>query len=192
MKPTSALSTMAFAILALASTAALADKGNGFYLGGGLGYAGQQIDCEGISDCSKSHVGFKLLGGYQVIPNLAIEASYGDTGRTKVSEDGMNASLKTHSFTVAALGIYPVSKEVELFGKLGVHSTRTRFNTTFTSASVSESFNASGLLAGVGAQYRFTSNLIGRVEYERLSRAVRLNDERADINLLTASVIYQF
>jgi opacity protein-like surface antigen len=192
MKPTSGISAVAFAVLAFASTAALAENSTGFYLGGGLGYAGQTIDCEGISNCSKSHVGFKLMGGYQVMPNLAIEASYGDTGRTKVSEDGRDASLKTHSFTVAALGIFPVTKEVELFGKLGVHSTRTRFNTNFTNPSVSESFNASGLLAGVGAQYRFTSNLVGRVEYERLNRAVRLDDERADINLLTASVLYQF
>jgi opacity protein-like surface antigen len=44
----------------------------------------------------------------------------------------------------------------------------------------------------VGAQYRFTPNLIGRVEYEYLSRGVRYQDERAGIHLVTASAIYQF
>jgi OOP family OmpA-OmpF porin len=192
MKPTSAFSAIAFAVLTLASTAALAENGTGFYVGGGVGYAGHQVDCDGISDCSKSHVGFKLLGGYQITPNLAIEASYGDTGRTKVSEDGMNASLKTHSYTVAALGIFPVSKEVELFGKLGAHVTKTKFNVSFPGVSESASFTGNGLLAGLGAQYRFTPNVIGRVEYEWLGRAVRVDDARSSINLLTASVIYQF
>lgn len=192
MKSTSGVSALAFAILALASNAALAENGSGFYIGGGIGYAGQQVDCQAISDCSNSHTGLKLLGGYQVMPNFAIESSYGDTGRTKGSGLGLDASIKTRSFTVAALGIYPVSKEAELFAKLGVHSTKTTFDFTASSVSGSESYNGSGLLFGLGAQYRFTSSLIGRVEYERLSRAVRIEDEHADINLVTASVIYQF
>lgn len=192
MKPASGISAIAFAVLALASSAALAEKASGFYLGGALGYAGQRLNCADISDCSRSHTGFKLLGGYQFMPNLSIEASYGNTGRTRVSENWMQASIKTRSSTVAALGIYPVSKEVELFGKLGVHTTRTKFNVRSDGFGESVSFTGNGLLAGVGAQYRFTPNLIGRVEYERFRHAVRIEELRADINLLTASVIYQF
>jgi OOP family OmpA-OmpF porin len=192
MKPTSSISAIAFAVLTLASTAALAENGTGFYVGGGLGYAGQRIDCNGATDCSNSHTGAKLLAGYQVMPNLSIESSYGDTGKTKASGYGIDGSVKTRSFTVAALGIYPVSKEVELFGKLGMHFTKTKYNANFLGHSVSDSFNGNGLLAGVGAQYRFTPNLIGRMEYEYLNRGVRIEDARADINLLTASVIYQF
>ena len=79
-----------------------------------------------------------------------------------------------------------------MFGKLGVHSTRSRLKASLDGVSESASYNGSGLLAGLGAQYRFTPSLIGRLEYERLSRAVRVEDERADINLVTASVIYQF
>lgn len=183
---------MALAVLTLASTVAFAENGSGFYIGGGVGYAGHNTDCEGISDCSTSHTGFKLLTGYQLTPNFAIESSYGDTGRTKGSVYGIDASLKTRSFTIAAVGLYPVTKEAELFGKLGAHSTKTSYNIGFNGASESGSFNASGFLLGLGAQYRFTTSLIGRVEYERLSRAVRMEDGHADINLVTASVIYQF
>jgi opacity protein-like surface antigen len=192
MKSTLGASALAFAILALASTAALAENGSGFYLGGGIGYAGQRVDCDAASDCSNSHTGVKLLGGYQVMPNFAIESSYGHTGRTRGSALGLDASIKTRSFTIAALGIYPLSKEAELFGKLGAHSTRTKLDFTTLSVNGSESYKGSGLLFGLGAQYRFSSSLIGRVEYERLSRAVRIEDERADINLVTASMIYQF
>lgn len=192
MKPTSGISAIAFAFLALASTAALAENGNGFYIGGGVGYAGHNTNCRGISDCSSSSTGLKLLGGYQVMPNFAIESSYGDTGRTKFSVSGMDVSIKTRSFTIAAVGLYPVTKEVELFGKLGAHATKTSYDLGFAGASESGSFNANGFLLGLGAQYRFSSNLLGRVEYERLSRAVRMEDEHADINLVTASVIYQF
>ena len=192
MKPATGIPAIAFAVFALASTAALAENGTGFYVGGGVGFAGQRVDCEGIGDCSKSHAGFKLLGGYQFSPYLAIESSYGDTGRSKAAVDDAQQTIKTHSFTVAALGIYPASKEVELFGKLGMHVTRTKFSFNSPGFSGSESFSGNGLLAGLGVQYRFTPNLIGRVEYEWLSRAVRVDDARADINLLTASVIYQF
>ena len=192
MKTTSSLSAIAFAVLAFASTAASAEKGTGFYLGGGVGYAGQNTDCHGVDDCSNSHAGFKLLGGYQIIPNLAIEASYGDTGRTKASVNGASLSNKTESFTIAALGIYPVTKEVELFGKLGAHRTKNKIEGSYLDVSVSDSLNTSGLLAGLGAQYRFTPNVIGRVEYEHLSRAVYDIDGRKAISLLTASVLYQF
>jgi OOP family OmpA-OmpF porin len=192
MKPASRLSAMAFAVFACASSAALAENGTGFYVGGGVGYAGQRINCDRASDCSNSHTGAKLLAGYQIMPNLAIESSYGYTGRSTASGYGMDGSIKTHSFTVAALGLYPVSKEVELFGKLGMHFTKTRFDANYLGQSVSDSFNGNGLLAGVGAQYRFTPKLIGRVEYEYLNRGVRAYDARADINLVTASVIYQF
>jgi OOP family OmpA-OmpF porin len=192
MKITSGLSAIAFAVLALASTAASAEKGTGFYLGGGVGYAGHNTDCQGVEDCSKSRAGFKLLAGYQIMPNLAIEASYGDTGRTKASGNGASLSNKTDSFTIAALGIYPVTKEVELFGKLGAHSTKNKIEGSYLDVSASDSLNTSGLLAGLGAQYRFTPNVLGRVEYEYLSRAVYDLDGRKAINLLTASVLYQF
>lgn len=183
---------MAFAILALASTAAFAENGTGFYLGGGAGHAGQRIDCRGVDGCSNSTTGFKLLAGYQIMPNFAIETSYGHTGRTKVSRDDVSASNKSKSFTLAALGLYPVSKEIELFGKLGVHRTENRIRVNMAEVNDSASLNTSGLLAGLGAQYRFTPNVLGRVEYEHLSRAVHDIDARKGINLVTASVLYQF
>ena len=192
MKPTSGLSAIAFAVLACASTAALAEKGSGFYLGTGIGYAGHSTDCHDVEDCSKSRMGFKLLAGYQIMPNLAIESSYGDTGRTKANFGDDYLSSKTRSFTVAALGIYPVAKDVELFGKIGAHSTRNKYNINMPGLIASGSFNNSGLLAGAGAQYRFTPNLLGRVEYEHLRRAVDDLDGRKNINLVTASVLYQF
>lgn len=192
MKPSSHVSAIAFAVLALASTAVLAENGTGFYIGAGAGYAGHRVDCDGIDSCSKSHAGFKLLGGYQITPNFAIEGSYGDLGKTKLSALGVDASLKASGFTVAALGIYPVSKEVELFGKLGMHATKTKFNFSYNGVSGSESYNSNGVLAGFGGQYKFTTNLTGRLEYEWLNKAVRLEDSKGDIHLITASLIYQF
>ena len=183
---------MAFAVLAVTSTAALAEKGSGFYLGTGVGHAGHSTNCENVDGCSKSRVGFKLLAGYQIMPNLAIETSYGDTGRTGGAFGDYHLWSKTRSFTVAALGIYPVTKEVELFGKLGAHSTKNKIKAEAPGLSGSGTMNASGLLAGIGAQYRFTPNVIGRVEYEHLSRAVYDFDGRKSINLVTASVLYQF
>lgn len=183
---------MALTVFALASSAAFAENGNGFYIGGGVGYAGHGTDCRGVDDCSNSRAGFKLLGGYQITPNLAIESSFGDTGRTRASGNGASLSNKTQSFTLAALGIYPVDKQIELFGKLGAHSTKNKIEGSSSDLSFSGSMNASGLLAGVGAQYRFTPNMLGRVEYEYLSRAVYDFDGRKAINLVTASVMYQF
>ena len=192
MKPISHVSAIAFVFLALASTAALAENGTGFYIGGGAGYAGHKVDCDDADSCSKSHAGFKLLGGYQITPNFAIEGSYGDLGKTKLSTLGLDASLKASGFTVAALGIYPVSKEIELFGKLGMHATKTKLAASYNGQSESVSYNSSGLLAGFGAQYKFTTNLTGRLEYEWLNKAVRVEDAKGDINMITASLIYQF
>ena len=192
MKTASRMSAIAFAVLAIASSAAMAGNGTGFYVGGGLGYAGHQTYCEGVQDCSTSRLGFKALAGYQIMPNLAIESSLGDTGRTRASGNGATLMNKTQSFTIATLGIYPVSKEVDLFGKLGMHRTKNKIEGNAFNLATSFSRNTSGLLAGIGAQYRFTPNLIGRVEYEYLNRAVYDLEGRKAINLVTASVLYQF
>lgn len=192
MKPSTQVSAIAFALLALASGTALAGNGTGFYIGGGAGYAGHKVDCDEFDSCSKSHAGFKLLGGYQITPNIAVEGSYGYLGKTKLSALGLDASLKASGFTVAALGIYPVSKEFELFGKLGMHATKTKLTASYNGLSGSESYNTTGMLAGLGGQYRFTPNLIGRLEYEWLNKAVRVESVKGDINLFTASLIYQF
>lgn len=183
------MSAIAFAVLAIASSAAFAENGTGFYLGGGAGYAGQRADCEGYN-CDTSHANFKLLGGYQITPNVAVEGSYGSLG--KITFRGSDLSIKTDGFTVAVLGMFPVSKEVDLFGKLGMYASKTKVNITIPRVIEAATYHSNGLLAGFGAQYKFTANLIGRVEYERLARAVRVADSRGDINLLTASVLYQF
>jgi OOP family OmpA-OmpF porin len=183
------MSAIAFAFLALASSAALAENGTGFYLGGGAGYAGQRASCEGYN-CDTSHANLKLLGGYQITPNIAVEGSYGSLG--KITFRGSDLSIKTDGFTAAVLGMFPVSKEVDLFGKLGMYASKTRVNITIPRMIEAATYHSNGLLAGFGAQYKFTANLIGRVEYERLARAVRVADSRGDINLLTASVLYQF
>lgn len=192
MKTASRMSAIAFAVLALASSAAMAENGTGFYMGGGLGYAGQRVNCDGAESCSKSHTGVKLLGGYQITPNVAVEGSYGYLGKTSLSALGVDASIKTSGFTVATLGILPVSKEVDLFGKLGMHATQTKLNASYEGKGASLSYNSTGVLAGFGAQYKFTPNLIGRLEYEWLNKAVRVENLRGDINLVTASVLYQF
>ncbi|MET0964191.1 MAG: outer membrane beta-barrel protein [Noviherbaspirillum sp.] len=193
MNPKTHLSAIALALLTLASTSALADSDAGkFYLGAGLGSAGHRLDCSGIESCSKSDLGFKLMAGYQVTPHFAVEAAYADLGKAKRSGEGLEASLKTRSFTLAALGIMPVSKEAQVFAKLGTHFSKTRLKASYDGVHESGSDNGNGLLLGLGAQYQFTANLKGRLEYEWLNKAIRVGSERGDINLITASLLYQF
>jgi len=176
------------ATLALAgSMAAQADTQPGFYVGAGIGttkVSDNSFDGTGIDD---SDTGFKIFGGYDFNPNIAVEVSYLDLGEASASEAGDSLSVGVTALTASAVGRLPLSDMFALYGKLGYASydVNVDFNIAgFGSGSGSDS--DSDLIYGVGGALSFGGNFEARLEYEAI------NVDGGDLNMISIGGLYRF
>jgi OOP family OmpA-OmpF porin len=199
MKTKSIISALVLALPALAATSALAADAAAnpsFYVGGNLGKSNFKFKCDAGLSCSNPTVNFKLLTGYQFSPNFAVEGTYANFGTIKESDESFKVKARAHSFTLAGLGIIPLSNEAQVFGKLGVHFSRGKLDTgsAYEGGSSSDSDHKTGLLLGAGLQYDFTKNLAGRFEYERLNFGsdTLMITGRNNISMFSLGLLYKF
>jgi opacity protein-like surface antigen len=140
----------------------------------------------GKRDCSSANA-WKVFGGYKVAPNLAIEGSYVNYGKSTENSTvpvipGINNEPNPVSVTTKATGFgasgvasAPVTDELSLFGKMGAMSWKKEsktmvWNSTKT-ASMDQTVDSSGvdLSLGAGADYKIDDNWGIRGEYEHLN-----------------------
>lgn len=141
----------ACAVLGMACVSARAE---GVYLGGSLGAPHYPDVVNGISG-ENSGIGGKLYGGYQITPNVAVEAGVADLGHL----DGGNGAVHANSTFVDAVGIVPLNDKWSVLGRLGL---------AHVNVDTSAGDDAgNGAKVGLGAQYNLTSNLALRGEWER-------------------------
>jgi OOP family OmpA-OmpF porin len=176
---------MAFSAPVLAQ--AQADKG--WYAGGSIGQMEAEGACPGGFSCDKKDTAWKIFGGYRINRNFAAEVFYANLGKITVSATvpgvgTVRAESKLQSVGAAALGIWPVGEQFEVFGKLGIASSDTKTSATGPGVTVSGNGSGSDILFGVGATYNFTRSLGLRAEWERF------ND--SEVNVLSIGVQYKF
>ena len=148
------------ALLALCPPAEAKDEG--FYLGGSLGWTSleQSVAITGVGkvQVDDNGYGYKIFGGYQLSPWLAVEGGFRDlgelsSGRVKTELDGFDA------FAVAGFPLGPI----RLFGKLG--GIYAKSNTRIKNG---VRYSNSGLEIGAGAGLEFELGslaLRGEIEY---------------------------
>lgn len=198
MKVKSIVLALVVALPAFAATSALAANAAAspsFYVGGSLGTSNFKADCDADVSCSNPSVNFKLLTGYQFSPNFAVEGAYANFGSVKAESKLATAKARLDSFTLAGLGIIPLSNEAQVFGKLGMHFSNGKLDASSRdgSQSMSESYHKTGLLLGAGLQYDFTKNFAGRFEYERLNFGTNpLSTDRTSLNVFSLGLLYKF
>jgi len=96
----------------LAFTLAAGAAHAGGYVGASAGYTDFPSDFDGAGS-------FTANGGYQINDNFAVEAAYLYLGE---AEDDVAPiwEAEVTGFNFSAVGILPVSKKVDLFGKIGM------------------------------------------------------------------------
>lgn len=168
------LSAALFALVATSTPAHSQDFG--WYAGFGLGQSNYD-ECAPLSgNCDDSDTSLKIFGGYQFNTNWGLEAGYVDHGKVSAGA----ASVEVSGFEILGVGTLPINPQFSLFGKLGF------FNWDADLSTPGGSFSDSGtdLTIGVGVQYRFTKNLIGRAEWQRY--------DEVDIDVLGISLVFKF
>ena len=157
-----ALAMVATGWIQAASAQAMPTNG---YLSVSAGPSHISVDCAGTSSCDDKGTAVRLLIGYKVLPNLAIEASVADLGKVKATvpfDDGaIDASIKGRAFGLGVAALLPFGAHNEWTGiaRLGVASVRTTVSATSGGTSADDSDTKTAAYAGLGLNYAFTQNL---------------------------------
>lgn len=159
----------------------------GIYVGLNLGSGKPGITpaAPALSKTSKSIYGGLL--GYQYNKNLAAEVQF--TGIGQVT-DAAGQTAKGDAFSVAAVGMMPMSDSFAVFGKLGFASTKTTASAGFANVGATRS----ALTYGLGAQYNVNQNLGVRAGWDRYGAATTVAGAKVNANadVMTVGVVYKF
>ena len=143
---------------------------SGWYIGAHIG----QADVDELSDEDTS---FKILGGYQINKNFAVEGAYIDFGKTSVS----GIEFKANAWEVVAVGILPIADRFGIYGKAGMFWGEAKGG--------GEKADSVELTYGVGVQFDLARNLGLRAEYQKYTD---VGDGASDVNVMSVGVVFRF
>lgn len=162
-----------FALLASSVTASAQ-----VYVGGSLGQAKRSLGCWSATPCEKSDSSYKLIGGYTLDNNFAIELNYFDLGGHRFSYAGnqvaTNFEVKSRAFSVATLAQHSFTDKFGGFAKIGL--ARLNSNEKFAlkgngsdiqNFNSRETYDGTHTVFGGGLTYKISDQLSLRAEYEQ-------------------------
>lgn len=205
MKLSPSLCALAITFCALQSPAIAQTpaSSSGWYAGGSVGSSSIKLQTENVVANGRQDTrdtGYKLIGGYQFSKNWAAEFQYFDLGTYRYSEVAPStgvATVKTHGMSISGVGLWPVSEQVSLLGKLGV--AQQKFSAQATSGGAgrhSGKVSRTTALLGVGAEYHINKTLRVRAEYEYFGVPTVLTSGNQKLklrtDLLSVGLLYQF
>ena len=158
-----------------------------FYGGAGLGMG--MFDYE--SDTSNTTIdekpfAWKIFGGYRPNEVLAFEMSFGKVGAFDEGfASGASVESQFHALTASALMSLPLSAAIKPFARAGVNLWWEDQNPSTGSGRQEET--GTGVVLGLGADYRFSDRMALRGEWE-----LYILSDTAYSNLFSASVMYNF
>ena len=131
--------------------------------------------------------GFKIFGGVQPHPNLAVEAAYLDFGSPSENLFGVETQYEAWATAVWAKGIWPVVSKIELFGKAGwAYWEIDRTTTLFGLPPSKVTASGNDFTWGIGASFNYWDNFSFQLEYEDI------NSDIDTITLWSISALYKF
>lgn len=142
--------------------------------------------------------GFKVYGGYRFFENFAVEAQYARLGKSEIRYStpiGLRGTEKyeVSSLSVAAVGLLPVSDKFTLFAKAGPSFNEAKSSFSTNTLGAGSKGRKTGLLAGIGASYKLTENLLARAELENFSRVGdAAKGGRSSVSMVSLGLAYQF
>lgn len=124
-----------------------------------------------------------VSAGYRHIPNLNFEAGLTQFGSaTAVAPGTGRVSINETMVSAVAVGLLPMDRDVDLFGKVGVglHNNEVRGL-------------PDDLVFGFGGQVKINPQFSVRLQYESLGRIkIPTTNERADVSRLSVGAVVNF
>lgn len=141
-----------------------------------------------VSESTDTHdAAWRVFVGYSFTENWAVEGAYTSLGDAKYKYAGLGAlagqsaeaKIDRDSWSLAVKGTLPVSKEFDVFALLGATSNHVKLDATMSAGiaaaagaptTTSESHTRSYGMVGLGIEYKPTSNVGIRAEYQNLGK----------------------
>jgi OOP family OmpA-OmpF porin len=188
---------MRHALLALlfAFSTAAAAQDTGWYVGGSFGTSDVADFCTGVSgpgiSCDDEDSAWRLLGGYQLNRNFALELGYSNLGEVGASGPGGTVTAEATAWELVGVGSIPLGA-VSLYGKAGVYrgETDASINTVLLVGSASES--NTDLTFGAGVRFDVARNVAMRGEWQRYQDIGGGEIGESDVDVLSVGVLVRF
>ena len=166
------ITVAAIALSAIASSAMAGD----FYVTGTVG----QSDARSTDLSDHKDTSFGVGAGWQFHKNFAAEVGYTNLGKFS----GSGVSAKAEAFQTSLVGSYEVAPKLSVLGRVGLAATN------LDVAGEEQTYhNKTTALYGVGAQYQFTPQVAGTLEFTQYNKFAGSD---AKLNTWTAGVKYTF
>ena len=183
-----------------------------FYLGAGAGMArsaNETARTTGIllpgvdtvsSSSDRNDNAFKVFGGYQINPNIAIEGGLYDLGKsrftTHTSPAGtLSGATKVRGLNVDVVGTLPFTERFAGLARVGAHHAFSQEDHSGTGAgaglSSSTKHNNTNYKVGLGVQYALSPAVLVRGEMERY-RVKDITGRRNNIDMASVSLVFPF
>ena len=187
---------VAVANLMLAALALPAAAQGNAYAGISIGQSKNAKYCEDLAalgvPCDETDTSFRIFGGYQFHPNVAVEAGYADLGEASLSGTFLSAPAsatgEAKAWDLVAVLSWPVGNVFSLYGKLGVYRGEARSTGAvggFGGPRGSET--VTDFTYALGGQFNLGRNVGMRGEWQRY------NDfSGSNIDVLSLGVLYRF
>lgn len=186
-----------------------------FYVGAQGGYATGGPDGGQISNDLVNNLGFfsastnvddgdgawRVYGGYQILPWLAVEGAYVDLGKSSWSSvveppGTIDVTLRVTAWTLGVAARYEFIPKLYGYGRISAAWTETK--SSVSTSGFAESAGAPKSRRTVpayaaGLEYAFTPKFLGRLEYEGMSDVS--SDElggKFDTNMISVGIRYNF
>ena len=168
----------------ISSSVAFAGPG---YVGVNAGSTTHTISFDGESGSEKT-TGARVYGGYQVNPSFGIEAGYVNFGKVTATDEGLTVTFKPTAIYAAATGTMPMSPSFNLIGKLGVARAKSTFGLAYQGDRASADNKDTGVMYGIGAEYKFSDTMTIVAEYEDFGKIAKFDEVGINIKASMASV----
>lgn len=168
----------------------------GFYIGGHLGQSKAKDACDGVSgpgiSCDDKDTAWRLLGGYQLNRNLAIEGAYTDLGEVSASGPGGSASAEANALELVGVGTLPLANAFSVYGKAGIYRGEVEGRVDTALISGSDKDTNTDLTFGAGVKFDMTRNVALRAEWQRYKDMGGDDTGESDMDVLSVGVLYRF
>lgn len=189
------LATALVSLLALPKLAISQDI-PGWYIGIGIGQSKAKGACDGVSGpgitCKETDTAGKILGGYQLSKNFALELGYADLGQAKATFSGSgDATIGTKGFEFTGIGMLPIGDRFSLLARAGLFHWNVDAKDG-TGLVGSASASGTDLTFGFGVKFDFTKDFAIRGEWQRYKDVGDANTTgQGDVDFIGASLVYR-
>jgi OOP family OmpA-OmpF porin len=167
----------------------------GWYLGGSLGQSKVDIeDCGGAVTCDEEGTAWRILGGYQINRNFAVELGFHQFGDASASGPGGSINFEANAFELVGLGAFPLGNQFSVYGKAGLYRGETKVTgSTVLTGPIDIKETNTDLTYGIGAQYDINRQLGVRAEWQRYTN---MGDNatigESDVDVMSVGLVVRF